>query len=178
MGFSCCASIPIFWFAAPEVLTLILLLPHNLCLIKSRFNILNSCSHGGLTSILLLHPCTEDRRTWKGQGNSSVDLPPRLLIAGALLQLAAALSAVLSWSPGNKPEGLVHTPVSLEGSSWLQNTQGCRRFSPPSLSTGRTCALQDRVLFDTDFPPLNQKLLNNKAKLEIVNNSLWWHVHS
>lgn len=113
MGFSCCASDPIFWFAAPEILTLVLLLPHNVFLTKSRVNISNSCSDRGLTSILLLHSCAEDVH---GKGRKiplSICLLICSLTGGTLLQLISSC-AVSSWSPGNKPKGLVCAPLSLE----------------------------------------------------------------
>lgn len=173
MGFSCCASDPIFSFAALEILTLVLLL--IIFFWQSPDLTSNSCPHRGLTSILLLHPCTEDIH---GKGREiplSICLLICSLIAGTLLQLTAALSTVLSWSPGNKPEGLVHAPVSLEGSSRLQNTQGCKRLSPPSHSkhAGLVPSRTEFSLKLTPPPRQNQKLLNDKAKLEIVNNGFW-----
>lgn len=131
MSFSCCVSDPIFWFAAPEILTLILLLPHNLFLTKSRFNISNSCSHRGLTSILLLH-----QSTWKGQGNSSVDQSPHLLTHSWHAPSAYCSIKHLCWAEalGTNPKGLCMLLWARKALPGLQNTQRCRRLSPPSHS--------------------------------------------
>lgn len=106
MAFACCASDLIFWFAALEILALILLPSYNLFLTKSRFNIPNSGSHRGLTFVLLLQPCTKEVQ-WKEQGNSSVDQPPHFLTNSRHAPPThCGIMRYVELQPGNKPKGL------------------------------------------------------------------------
>lgn len=123
-----------------------LLLPHNLFLTKSRTDISNSCSHGGLTLIQLLHPSAEDIH-WKGREIPFADL----CLFTASWHTPPAHCSLKCCAELNRPEGLVCAPASRESSSWLQNTQKCRSLALHShplhtrLVTSRTVK--------TDSPP-------------------------